>query len=552
MDFLYKTFDQLRDLWKSMTPSARLASGLMAGVIIVSSFWLVRGTPEKSDHSLFGGRELSQSEIAKMVSAFSQANLSGWEIVGNRIHVPGAQKHKYLAALAEANVLPDNAYSDFDEAFARDNPFTSQASVKAQFALAKQKQVAKTIQSLQGIEHAVVVYDETLDRGFPRTKNASASVTVHTKTNEPLSEQQVRAIRALVVSAYSGLKPSNVAITDAKAGRAYEGPPDDGTAGASHALYREEKDRNDRLYEERIRRALSMIPGVLVTANTTLSPVLLQQTRTTRYEPKTVPVSQKDITEERQNSFSGPAGVPGAIPNGVNTNSQPVSVGRTADVSKESKTISESQNVVGATETLERKPPLIPVNVTASISVPAKYFLEVWKAQNPTPPGQPAKTPTPEELKAIETTIKKEIEATVEKQLPPVAPGEESFPRIHVTTYQDLPAEAPPAPTWVDWVLPWAAANWQAVGLGVLGLVGVVVLRSMFAATALPEAPAVVVEEKKEEEESQEAPPPGVITQLRERFTSTGPTLREELQSLVKQDPEAAASVLRNWIGEAA
>ena len=121
-----------------------------------------------------------------------------------------------------------------------------------------------------------------------------------------------------------------------------------------------------------------------------------------------------------------------------------------------------------------------------------------------------------------------------------------------MTTYQDLPAEAPPAPTWVDWVLPWAAANWQAVGLGVLGLVGVVVLRSMFAATALPEAPAVAVEEKKEEEESQEAPPPGVITQLRERFTSTGPTLREELQSLVKQDPEAAASVLRNWIGEAA
>src|SRR5436190_12054361 len=101
MDFLYKTFDQLRDLWKSMTPAARLASGLMAGVIAVSALWLVRGTPETSDHSLFGGREFSQQEIAKMVSAFSKANLSGWEIVGNRINVNSAMKHKYLAALAE-------------------------------------------------------------------------------------------------------------------------------------------------------------------------------------------------------------------------------------------------------------------------------------------------------------------------------------------------------------------------------------------------------------------------------------------------------------------
>ena len=123
MDFLYKTFDQLRDLWKSMTPAVRLASGLMAAVVVVSALWLVRGTPETAEHGLFGGREFSQTEIAKMVSAFSKAKLAGWEIVGNRIHVPSAMKHKYLAALAEENILPDSPYSDIEEAMSMDTSF---------------------------------------------------------------------------------------------------------------------------------------------------------------------------------------------------------------------------------------------------------------------------------------------------------------------------------------------------------------------------------------------------------------------------------------------
>ena len=39
---------------------------------------------------------------------------------------------------------------------------------------------------------------------------------------------------------------------------------------------------------------------------------------------------------------------------------------------------------------------------------------------------------------------------------------------------------------------------------------------------------------------------------LSRRAQSTGPTLREELSSMVKDDPDAAANVLRTWIGDAA
>lgn len=548
MDFLYKTFDQLRDLWKSMTPSARLASGLMAGVIVASALWLVRGTPDKSDHSLFGGREFSQAEIAKMVSAFSKANLSGWEIVGNRIQVNGVMKHKYLAALAEANILPDSAYSEFDDAFRKDNPFTSVSSVKAGFALAKQKEVAKSIMEMRGIEHAKVLYDESQERGFPSRKSSTAAVTIHTKTNDPLDEQLVRSIRSIVVNAYSGLKPEDVAISDAKAGVTYDGPSGE---AAQISLYQEAQERTDRHYEQKIRKALAKYPGVQVAASSKLTPHIVQQSRTKTFEPKTVPFNTKEMTEERQNTSSGPAGVPGAASNGVNTQSQPVAVGRSGDTSKETKSTSEAQSHVGTTEMVESKAPLVPETVQVSVGVSAKYYADVWNAANPPVAGQPARTPTVDEIRAIESSVKKDIEGIIEKLLPPVPAGEQSFPRINVTTYQELPEQPAPAPSLVDWILPLLYANWQAAGLGVLGLVGVVMLRSMMKSAQPGEAPKPI-EVEPEEEKEDEAPTPGVISQLRERFGTSGPTLREELTSLVKEDPEAAANVLRNWIGEAA
>ncbi|HEX5106725.1 MAG TPA: hypothetical protein VFV87_23050, partial [Pirellulaceae bacterium] len=52
-----------------------------------------------------------------------------------------------------------------------------------------------------------------------------------------------------------------------------------------------------------------------------------------------------------------------------------------------------------------------------------------------------------------------------------------------------------------------------------------------------------------EPEESEELEPAKV---LRRRFQSTGPDLRAELQEIVKENPDAAANILRAWIGEAA
>jgi flagellar biosynthesis/type III secretory pathway M-ring protein FliF/YscJ len=39
---------------------------------------------------------------------------------------------------------------------------------------------------------------------------------------------------------------------------------------------------------------------------------------------------------------------------------------------------------------------------------------------------------------------------------------------------------------------------------------------------------------------------------LKARFQTTGPDLKSELHEIVKENPDAAATILRAWIGEAA
>ena len=110
----------------------------------------------------------------------------------------------------------------------------------------------------------------------------------------------------------------------------------------------------------------------------------------------------------------------------------------------------------------------------------------------------------------------------------------------------------------VDEATSWLAANWPTLGMSFLGLVSLLMLRSMLrsgaaAPTPTPDASAARAATRPEEEEQ-----PGETVEqaqqrkLRARRAAGGPSLRDELVEMVKEDPDAAANILRSWIGDAA
>ena len=197
----------------------------------------------------------------------------------------------------------------------------------------------------------------------------------------------------------------------------------------------------------------------------------------------------------------------------------------------------------------------MPQRVTASIDVPVSYFAKIWRQANPPAAGQPAKEPDAAELKKIEMQEKDRIKEAVVNLLPSPPLGKEPYPLVTVTTYTDIPTTPPAAESLAEQASTWFASNWRTLGMFAMALVGIGMLRGMLRSST-PPAPLPSQSETTSHEPVEsaqaEADQPEPILKMRRKLSNKGPNLREELRQLVKDDPDAAANVLRGWIGDAA
>jgi flagellar M-ring protein FliF len=182
--------------------------------------------------------------------------------------------------------------------------------------------------------------------------------------------------------------------------------------------------------------------------------------------------------------------------------------------------------------------------------------------RNPSAPGEAPKTPPAAELETIKLEKKAEIEELVVGLLPRVPKGDDQYIPVTVVPYDETPLAEIESPTLAATTFDWFAENWQTLGLFGLALFGVVLLRGMIrsAAQALPPTPVETKDQRasaaealeQEEIAISQAEEETAANTLKKRFQSTGRGLRDELTELVREDPDAAASVLKLWISNAA
>ena len=409
---------------------------------------------------------------------------------------------------------------------------------------------------MRGIDSATVQYDEEIKHGLTRSKQKTAMVAVQT-AGGTLDEDQLKSIRNVVASAYAGLDRQSITVTDMTSGLSFGGAVGPGGVPEDESLYASHKQKYERDWQRKIAGQLAMIPGVIVGVNVELSPEIENTIQSVKVDAKPVPVSASEFTEESSSKPTAPAGRPGAVSNGVGN--QPISVTSTASGSETQKTVSRSEltNIPGYAQTTEKRAPLVPTKVTASIDVPVSYYVSIWRQRNAPAAGQPPKQPDAAELAKIETETTNQIKETVRNLLPPVAQGTDPYPHISVASYTDLPGPPAVALSLATTSSLWLADNWRTLAMIGVGLVSLLFLRSMVRSTAGAPAPAPAANHADagprlaatDEADDAAAEPE---TALKRRFNSTGPDLKAELHDLVKENPDAAANILRAWIGEAA
>lgn len=553
MGAVNRAIAQLKDLFTSMTPGTRVATALLLAVIVISLFFLFNQDWGGRGTYLMGGRPFSPSEMPAIHAAFAAAGLPEPKYEGNRILVPAGQEAAYVTALAEAGAMPADFHSYLEKTLADQGPFVGPRQRDELIKNAKQKKLAAIIASMQGIEFATVDYDERREGGLSRRVTCTASVSVKPVLNQQLDPDQARIIRHLVSAAFAGLKPESVTIADLN-GRVYVGSGDSSVDGEEHQYLRV-MHAYENLFRQRVQDALAYVSGATVNVNVELSPELeSSREKTTLDDKASGTLYQSEQTSLRDSNSGPPGGRPGVVAQQGNANQATQLAGARVTHSVD-ETSSSQRQTIPAHETVRSKAiGLLPQRVTVAIGIPSSHYEMIWRNRNPVQPGQQPAEPDPAQLRLIEQEEQEKIQRHVAQLLPASAGVADLEPLVKVTTFEHVAAASPEGESSVDAGLAWLSQNWMNVGVLLLGLGSLLFLRSIVRGTPAPAtvaaaAPTLNVVSPDDERGSEAAESPAPKRMLKRPKGEM--SLRDELTQLVKEDPDAAASVIKGWIGGA-
>jgi len=557
MDFLNEALRQTKDALSSMTVGARIASALLLTAIIVSLAYLFLFRAEAGMEYMYSGDMLSQDDQAKILGLFAEAGLKKWQTEGGRIKVPRNQVHKYYAAVSAKGFVPQNASEYVSNALKDTGIFSTPRPVREEkIRDAKQKELSFILSTMKGIQRAWVSIDQQRKRGLHGDLQATALASIKAEGGQQLDEDQLRAIRNAIAARYAPLKRKDVSILDLNANMTYRG---DQGIGMMDDVYASRKRMYERNYKSMISNlVVRTIPGALVEVSVKMDPDEGKVTRTVKLDPKTVPVESHETTNETKTT-GGRRGRPGAAPNGVGNRGGAVAAGSSSVQNSISETTNRTKSRTGATQTETRTAGFVPQIVRAAVFVPISYYTQVWNDRQTKAGAAGGKkgpaTPGPGDLAKIKDETRRNIQTLVANLLPDLPGGVNQFPHVAVQSYQDLPVAAPPIPSMTSSLFTWLGEQWTTLAMLGLGLFSLLMLRGVITAakpvsgaesTAALATAAAELDGDSEEELSDEE------SSLLRRFSASGRGLREELSELVREDPDAAASVLKNWVAEPA
>jgi len=470
---------------------------------------------------------------------------------GNRIRVPSGQQAKYLAAVADADALPPNFNTIQENALNKSGPWESGEATRQRLKIARQQTLSEIVRAMYWVENAVVLYDEHETRGLRdlgAVKQATASVSVRPRLGESLTPQRAKNIQKLVAHSVN-MNAKDVAVTNLG-----EGGPAGQEGEMTFDSFDDDLMKTKVAFEmqkrESILGALRDIPGVSVQVNADFNDTV-EETRNVTPDPKTATQSETTRLETTNQSVADNGGRPGATANGPLAN-------RTTDQAQRQNTnetksdTTETRNVVGVKEVTTSKKNLTPREVWATVTVPSSYIKSLWTTRNPTN----TTPPKPEDLSSIQTDVVQKVENIVDTLLyiQAIKAGD-TYKHVRVVVLDSLPAPTIEPPSIASKAVAWTGQYWSTVAMLGVAMFSLMVLRSVVngkpgdTSGAATPASALTLQS---DEPAKAADSADSNDSDRPRLKlRKGNSLKDDLMEIVRDDPDAAADILRSWISKA-
>lgn len=549
MDFVNQTTAQLRELFASMTPGARVTAGLLVVVVVVSLGFLFQQVNAGPDEYLFGGDPISRDRLPGMEAALSTADIDH-TTEGNRIKVSRADKNRAIAAIANENQLPTDLNSIMDKALDGGGMFDFRDIKLQRLRSAREQQTALILSEFPWIDRARVIYNVSEKQGLRRSRHATAAVSILPIAGESFDHKRMRTVKGFVSKAchvpLTDIEVTNLGSDVVATGGAID--PED-----YELPYYRIKARIEQDIKAKISAQLATIPGVRVGVSAQIDQTSEQRVVATEPNGDPVNMSQNKLETENNQTIGFAGDRVGTEANGPQGVPRAEAVASRTDQIKESSAADDRKFAVGVTTTETISSGYALKEANASITVPMSYVETVYRRNNLGPNGEEPEEIDPELLTTTQANIKTSIEGSVTPLLPKLSLGENAYRQVNVEFFRDLPVEPLPELSLATGALGWLNQNASTLGMAGLAVFSLVMLRSMVSSTskdgAMQGLPSLQLDgetlDGMDGNEDEEFARPKLKLRKAE-------TLKDDLNDMVSSDPDAAAAILRSWINNAA
>lgn len=368
MNKIMEFLKSIGDRWKAFSIYKKISFILLFVGIILSTIFLMAYIKKASYATLY--TNLDPDVSAKVIEKLKKDGVD-YKVEGDSILVP-----KNMAAeLRMSNAADMQSLNTGFEIFDESKFGVTDSETKIMYQRALEGELARSIESLEEVDRArvhLVMPDESV---FAReTQEATASVIIKEKPLSTLSEEQVKAIIALVSGSVKNLPKKNVQVLDSNAKLLSENIFDDTSSSGTVSATKQQE--FERQFEEKLQKDVkSMLEEVFgegniaVKVNSDLN-FDSKKTTTIKYDKdNVVQRSLKTITEKSSDSTgTGTSGSTGTDPNVNDTTTYPAT-DQTGGTSTYDKTDTTVNNEIGQVEDVTVKAPGEVTRMTVSVVI---------------------------------------------------------------------------------------------------------------------------------------------------------------------------------------
>jgi flagellar biosynthesis/type III secretory pathway M-ring protein FliF/YscJ len=388
------------------------------------------------------------------------------------------------------------------------------------------------IKAIPYVETAWILPFQSKPTGYARESKMTATLGVKTRAAHELSSSEAQTLRQTVAGCF-GMRPTDVTVIDIKTGVAprLPGKDDEYNSGYVDAI------RNFTThFQTNIARALQDIPNAVVSVNVQIDSTAASTERERKYDPKPLTYKSTEDTQKEETNESVPQSEPGVAANQPRNTRTPA-MAKTSRTNE--KTLTKTDSVpISTRETVSEKVGYTPKSVQATVQIPIDYYRDVLLKQGIDASDKAA---FQVKMQQFQTEKEKEIKERVARLIY-VPAGETASDAVSVSSYERLETIEPAAPASLTAQLSEALTQWGGpAGLTLFALWALIMLnRSLqrtnrdLAATAA-KSPA-----------GKNAALP--VAANNDDDLDREPSKRDKLQTLVKDNPEMAATVISRWL----